>query len=213
MTTNEVIEALAGDLRPIVQGAVPRRIALGVGAGMLFSAAIMLAWLGVRPDLAAAMTTGLFWIKFAYTILFAAAGFSIVERLARPAGRAQSASLAVAALVAGIAILAMSQLATAPRTERAHLMFGSSADTCPWDIMILSLPILFGTWWALRGLAPTRLTIAGLAAGLMSGSVGAWIYSFHCDESAIPFVAVWYTLGIVLMGLFGAVLGRYLLRW
>jgi hypothetical protein len=212
-TTDAVIEALAGDLRPVVEGAVRRRIALGLGGGMLFSVAIMLAWLGVRPDFTAAMTTGLFWVKFAYTILFAAAGFSSVERLARPAGRAQLASLAVTSLIVGIAILAISQFAATPRAERAYLLFGSTADTGPWNIIILSLPIFCGIWWALRGLAPTRLTIAGLAAGLMSGSVGAWIYSFHCNESAIPFVAVWYTLGIALMGLLGAITGRYLLRW
>jgi hypothetical protein len=212
-TTSEVIDALAGDLRPVAEGTVARTIALGVGGGLLVSAAMMLAWLGVRPDFAAAMTTGLFWVKFAYTLLLVAAGLSSVGRLARPAGQAQAASVAVIVLVAGIAILAGEQLAMAPRAERDHLILGATAETCPWNIMILSLPIFLGSVWALRRLAPTRLTIAGLAAGLGAGAAGAWIYSFHCGESAIPFVAVWYTLGIALMSLCGAISGRYLLRW
>jgi len=43
--------------------------------------------------------------------------------------------------------------------------------------------------------------------------LGIWIYSFHCDETAIPFLAVWYTLGIAAVGALGAVTGRSLLRW
>lgn len=212
-TTSEVIDALAGDLRPVAKGAVARTITRGVGGGMLFSAALMLAWLGVRPDFATAMTTGLFWVKFTYTLLLVAAGLSSVGRLARPAGQARAAFVAVILLVTGIAILAGAQFATVPRAEWDDLILGATAETCPWNIMLLSLPIFLGTMWALREFAPTRLTIAGLAAGLGSGAAGAWIYSFHCDESAIPFVAAWYTLGIALMCLCGAISGRFLLRW
>ena len=55
MTTNAVIEALAGDLRPIVQGAVPRRIALGVGAGMLFGSVAKLVIARAMPSEASSL--------------------------------------------------------------------------------------------------------------------------------------------------------------
>ncbi len=62
-------------------------------------------------------------------------------------------------------------------------------------------------------LAPTRPALAGAAAGLAAGALGAFIYAFHCDESAAAFVALWYTFGIVSVGAIGAVAGRVLLRW
>jgi hypothetical protein len=47
----------------------------------------------------------------------------------------------------------------------------------------------------------------------LAGAAGAWVYAFHCDESAAPFVAIWYTLGIALVGALGGMLGQWLLRW
>jgi hypothetical protein len=48
---------------------------------------------------------------------------------------------------------------------------------------------------------------------LLAGAVGAWIYAFHCNESAAPFVAIWYTLGMAAVGASGGLLGKWLLRW
>jgi hypothetical protein len=96
---------------------------------------------------------------------------------------------------------------------RMHLMMGSSANVCPWRIIVLSLPILVGALWGMRGLAPVHLVRAGLAAGVLAGAAGAFVYAFHCDESAAPFVAIFYTLGIAAAGVIGAVLGRFALRW
>jgi hypothetical protein len=65
----------------------------------------------------------------------------------------------------------------------------------------------------MRSLAPTRLTLAGAVAGLLAGAAGTFIYAFHCNESAAPFVVIWYTLGIAAVGVLGALMGRSLLRW
>jgi hypothetical protein len=69
------------------------------------------------------------------------------------------------------------------------------------------------TFWALRQLAPTRLTLAGALAGLFAGGAGAFVYAFHCPETAAPFVALWYSAGILLTAGLGALLGPRLLRW
>jgi hypothetical protein len=65
----------------------------------------------------------------------------------------------------------------------------------------------------MRQLAPTRPILAGGCAGLLAGAAGAWVYAFHCNESAAPFMAIWYTLGIAAAGLLGAATGRWVLRW
>lgn len=65
----------------------------------------------------------------------------------------------------------------------------------------------------LRGLAPTRLRLAGAAAGFAAGSLGALVYSLHCPELAAPFLAIWYLLGMLIPTAIGAWLGPRLLRW
>jgi hypothetical protein len=92
-------------------------------------------------------------------------------------------------------------------------MMGASSNVCPWRIALLSLPLFAGAFWSLSKLAPTRPIVAGTMAGLLAGAFGAWIYAFHCDESAAPFVVIWYTLGIAAVGALGGALGRFVLRW
>jgi hypothetical protein len=65
----------------------------------------------------------------------------------------------------------------------------------------------------MRRFAPTRPTLAGAAAGLLSGGLAATVYGLHCQETAIPFVAIFYTLGIVLSTAAGAIIGSRVLRW
>jgi hypothetical protein len=50
-------------------------------------------------------------------------------------------------------------------------------------------------------------------AARIGGAAGAAIYAFHCPETALPFMAVWYVAAIALVAGLGAVLGRRLLRW
>ena len=65
----------------------------------------------------------------------------------------------------------------------------------------------------MKGLAPTRLALAGAAAGLLAGAGGALIYALHCPEMAAPFLAIWYLLGMLIPTAVGALLGPRLLRW
>lgn len=213
MKTDELIRTLAERARPIRRGAMVLRLACALLAGVVVSFAVMIPWLGVRPDLQEAVGTTSYWAKFIYPLLLALAAFWATERLARPGGKARVQGLAMLAPFAAIAALAAIQLLTAPPAEHVPLWLGDSYGECPWRILVLSLPILAAIIWALRGMAPTRLTLAGLAAGLAAGAAGAWVYAFHCSETAMPFLATWYTLGVVVTGAFGALIARPLLRW
>jgi hypothetical protein len=184
-----------------------------VAAGCLVSFVAMWAWLGLRPDLADAIATTAYWIKFAYTLTLAGICFWLTERLGRPgAGTTRLQGLLAVPLVI-IVVLAVIQLAAVPEDARRHLLMGASSNVCPWRIIALALPILVAAGLGMRRLAPTRLIAAGAACGLLAGAAGAWIYAFHCDESAAPFVAVWYTLGIAAVGAAGGASGKWLLRW
>jgi hypothetical protein len=92
-------------------------------------------------------------------------------------------------------------------------VMGHSAMVCPWFIAATSAPLLVALIWAVKGLAPTRLRLAGALAGLTAGGFGALIYCLHCPEVGAPFVAIWYSLGILIPCLVGALAGPRLLRW
>ncbi len=96
---------------------------------------------------------------------------------------------------------------------RDSLLFGTTWQSCPFLIAGLSLPLFVTFSWALRGLAPTRLRLAGLAVGFLSGALSALIYCLHCPEMGLPFVACWYLLGMLIPTAVGGMLGPKLLRW
>jgi hypothetical protein len=211
--SNELIDRLATDLRPTPRGLIARRLLVGALAGGVVSAALVAATLGFRHDLGDAVGDGMFWMKLGYTFSLAALALWACERLARPAGLAMGRLPWLLAPVAVLAALGAWWLAQVPAGERLATLLGHSAGACPWLIVAFSLPPLLGLIWATRALAPTRLRLAGLVLGLAAGGVGATAYAFHCDEMAAPFLAIWYSAGILGAGLIGALLGPRALRW
>ena len=213
MKTDDLIQGLSRDLKPTPRGAAAGRLALGLGAGALVSAALMVFWLRPRPDLTDALGTPMFWVKFFYAALAGLLLSLAAGRLSRPGVRLGGLAVAVGLPFALMGTMGAMRLALAARESWHELLMGHSADVCPWNILAIGLPLLAGAIWAIRGLAPTRLIAAGLAAGGAAGALSALIYGFHCPETAAPFVAIWYTLGIALVAALGGVLGARLLRW
>jgi hypothetical protein len=96
---------------------------------------------------------------------------------------------------------------------RAADLLGETAAICPWLIALLSLPCLLALAVVMRRAAPTRLRWAGFCAGLLAGAISMLVYSLHCPETGVAFVATWYTLGMCVPAAVGALLGPRLLRW
>jgi hypothetical protein len=211
--TDDLIAHLAADLRPVRRTAMIRRLWLVALLALVVSAVLMLLWLGPRPDMAEAVGTPIFWIKSAYTLGLALLGLWAVERLSRPAESGKAPLITAVLLLAAVVAAAVVDYAVMPATSRETMLMGSSAQECPFYIMALSVPFLVTNVMLMRRLAPTNLTGAGTAAGLMAGALGAWVYSFHCTEPGLPFLASWYSLGIAAITALGAALGRFLLRW
>ncbi len=213
MRTEDLINDLAERLTPVPPLWMERRLAGWTLIGALLSAGVMLGWLGLRPDLAAASLTGMFWVKFAYVLGLSLAGAGAALSLGRPGGRGTRGFALAFGLVAVLALVAAVSSLSAPVEARHRMMMGHSARLCPWFILAMSLPVLGSALIALRGMAPTRPALAGAAAGLLAGGTGAFVYAFYCNESAAPFIVLWYTAGIGASGLLGAILGRWTLRW
>jgi hypothetical protein len=210
---DDLIARLSDELEPAPKRAVPRRLATGLAAGAILAAMAMLAWLGLRPDLAEAVFGMMYWWKFLYTAAFAGLAFWATTRLARPGGSMRKPMAALFALIVVAGGMGIAQLLIMPPSMSRGLVMGSTALVCPFYIAALAIPIYAATVLVMRRLAPTNLTGAGLAAGLLAGSAAAWVYAFHCDENGMPFLAIWYTIGILIAALGGAVVGRWALRW
>lgn len=209
----ELIDRLVRDLRPLPPWALERRLLAALGLGMLGAMALMVLVLGPRHDWAQMLTSPVFLAKLAYAGGLALAGGVATARLARPLGGAGAAVPAALAVFLTLAAAALVSLAEAPAASRRDLVLGSTALVCPFLIALVSMPVLAGLLALLRRLAPTRPLAAGAAAGLLAGAAGTMVYALHCPETGLPFVALWYTAGILLTTALGAALGRFALRW
>lgn len=213
MQTPDLIKVLAKGLEPVRSGEARRRLRLAIALGMPVSVISMMASIGVNPELAAILGNPLFWMKVAFPLALAIPGVYLVDRLARP-GAALGRLPACMTVVVGILWLLGALFFTGTAADlRAQMLFGDTWLVCPFIVLGLALPVLGAALWALRGLAPTRLRLAGFAAGLLAGALGAFVYAWHCPELSVPFVAVWYVAGIGLAGVCGAMLGERVLRW
>ena len=154
--------------------------------------------LGVRPDIAEAARLPMFWVKLAFPAALLAGALLAVFRLSRPGASLGRVPAAIAAPVLAMWLLAAVVLLSAAPGERAQLVFGDSGATCPFIIALLSVPLFGAPLWAMKGLAPTRLALAGAAAGLLSGAGGALVYALYCTEMAAPFIGIWYLLGMLI---------------
>lgn len=211
--SDDLIDRLVGELRPTPRRALQARLFGWAGLGILVSAIIMVTWLGLRPDMMRAPGTMMFWSKFAYTAIFAVVGGLAALNLARPGGALIRQMIGLAVLVLLVGVGGLAQLMLMGPDQVTRLVMGSTALRCPFYIVALAAPIYAAVVFAMRRAAPTNPTLAGFAAGLFAGGAGAWVYAFHCTESGMPFIAIWYTLGVLASATIGAVIGRFVLRW
>jgi len=213
MRTDDLVTMLATAAGAVQPNQAARRYATAVGWGALGAALLMATLLGVRHDLAAAVLLPMFWVKLAFVASLAAASLFAALRLSRPGLRLAWVPGALTAPVLAIWLLAAVVLTRADAAQRAGLFFGDTWNSCPFLIAMLSAPVFVAVVWAIKGLAPTRLRLAGAAGGLLAGTVGALVYCLHCPELEAPFIGFWYLLGMLIPTAVGALLGPRLLRW
>jgi hypothetical protein len=213
METEKLIAMLAREPEPVPGAAVGRRFAAALAAGTVGATILLLAFLGVRIDLVQAMRDPMFWAKAALPAAVLAVALQAATRLARPGMRVGHAFEAALVPVVAIWLLAAFALLAAAPGERLGLFLGNTWASCPFNIGLLALPALAASFWAMKGLAPTRPGWAGAFSGLVAGATGALVYCLHCPEMAAPFVGTWYVLGIALPAIAGRVMGPLLLRW
>lgn len=212
MKTDELIVLLAGDAGAVAPRVWRQRYALALGAGVIGAALLMVMLLGVRPDIADAARLPMFWVKLAFPVVLATGALLAAVRLSRPGVALGRAGAMMVAPVLAIWVLAALALLGAP-ADRATLIWGETWKVCLFNIPMLSVPAFVAVFGVMKTLAPVRPALAGAAAGLLAGTLGATVYALHCPELAAPFIGLWYLLGILTPAALGAVIGPRLLRW
>lgn len=214
MRTDELIQILSTNLKPIERGHLTRSIALAVAAGALAALALALLALGMRPDLHSARAVGYLLLKLAFTLGIAVTSALLLARLVRPGGEEMTPMTVAAIPFGAIVLLAILSIAADPKPHGEAILTGEMWLECLVSIPIIAIvPFALIVWVVRRVAAPTDLPGTGAAAGLVGGGVSAMGYAFHCSEDSVPFVALWYGGTIALCSLAGAMLGRRLLRW
>jgi hypothetical protein len=214
MRTDELINTLVADhaaqprTRPIGHGLV-----MAIIGGLAISAALFSITLGFRPDIVSALGTWRFDMKLADNLVLVIVTTWVVLRLSRPTTTPPSAMRALVVPAFLLLAAVMYELVTVPASGWLNRAMGMNGFMCLANIIFLSIFPLSAVVYALRQAAPMSPALAGAAAGLLAGALGATVFAMHCMDDSPLFVAIWYTLATGLMAMVGLLVGQYVLRW
>jgi hypothetical protein len=214
MRTNDLIDKLVADyVAEPPPKPVAHRLVMAIIGGLAISAALFSITLGPRPDILSALSAWRFDIKWADNLVLVIAAAWVALRLSRPITTPPSAMRAL--IVPALLLLAAVtyELVTVPASEWPARAMGVNGVMCLANIIFLSVLPLTATIYALRQGAPMSPALAGAAAGLLAGALGATVFAMHCTNDSPLFVAIWYTLAIGLTAIVGLLVGQYVLRW
>lgn len=212
MQTSDLIRAIAADAR---RPGMPldRAWQLAVLAALFLAAAVFLATLGPRHDIAQALHTIRFPFKFVVTLTLALCTLPLIRSLSTP-GAAIGNRFPLLLLAPGLLAVAIAaELLVVPPSQWMARTIGTNNLFCLTFIPLIGAAPLAAFLAALRYGAPTRPVVAGAVAGLLAGALSASFYAAHCTDDSPLFVAVWYTLGIAILAGLGALAAPRLLQW
>ncbi|PHR95798.1 MAG: hypothetical protein COA68_16795 [Oceanobacter sp.] len=170
---------------------------------------VVLALVGSRDDLPSYLGSIPFLFKASAMVLLAGGCAILVRAAAIPGFRARP----IVALWPTILFLLTAVVLDQSGLPLTGVHPPLSATACVGTIIAASLPAIGLIVAALRRGTPTKLRQAGFFAGLLAGALGAMVYSVFCENDGAAFVALWYSLAVVIVGCIGAVLGPKWLAW
>jgi hypothetical protein len=214
MNTQQLIHSLASDLQAGAGSSHARpswtRLAVPTALASLVSLAAILLLLSPSPHLAHGPGATIVFSALAGAVL-AAGAFWATLKLSYPEGRL---GLWWLFLPLGILLLGLGlEMSDTPSSSWMVRLWGDSPGACFLCVTALSLPILAAALVALRDGAPTHPRLCGAMAGLLAGGIAAALYTLHCPEDSLLFVASWHVPAVLTVTFVGALAADRWLRW
>lgn len=197
MKTDDLITLLARQPDALPKAHPARDTALAVFAGLGTAFLLMALVLGLRPDLAEAVASPLFWQKIGALALLAVVAGVAAYRSGLPGRALRSTERLRWAAPAWLAVATMVTVVSAPAGERLGLFHSPTILVCLTMVPLLSVLPAAAMVWALRRAAPTEPARAARAVGWIAGAIGAFAYAFHCQADQPGYVLVWYGLAVI----------------
>jgi len=211
MKTDRLIDALASEADVVRPGLAERRIAIASGVGLLLALLLVAVVFGFRSDVATAATSVA--LKAVFGVMASIAAAPLLLEVARPNTNAMRAAAPAALFALASVVLAMVMFLLTPPDVRVFSWFGGGVPECLYRIPLLAAPIAAALYFAVRGLGPTRLSLAGAAIGGVSGALGAIAYATCCPMDSALYVASWYLAAILFCAALGAIVIGRALKW
>jgi hypothetical protein len=212
MKTSQLIDALAADPAMHVPS-LQRSLILALAIGAAISAALFLAIVGPRADIATAAQTVRFDLKFVDTLALALPSAALCIHILRPDARLGALAMLLVAPLLLLAGAVVAELFVVPSDQWGARLIGSNAVHCLTIIPLLSIAPLMALIYAMRAGAPQNPTLAGALAGAAAAGIAATLYATNCPDDSPLFVASWYPLATLIVAGVGALAGRRFLRW
>lgn len=210
--TETLIEALAQDLAP-VRPLRRWRGMTGALLGLLAGVLLLLALVGVRPDLLAARPDPIGVVSAGvFLVLTLASAWAAIDS-ARPAVGARRDGWAWGLLAAAVLpVAALFLIATSLLHGDSSPLQDNGRDCITFALFAGLFTAAVLTAWLRRG-APVRLGQAGLLTGLAAGSAGVFAVSLYCPHTNMVHIGIWHGLAVAIAALLGRLIVPPLLRW
>lgn len=210
MNTGDLIKVIAQDaqMQPVPMA---RRLFWSVTGSFVVAALALIATIGVRPDIWAALTTSQFDVKLFSVATLLSGAWAAARQLSRPETDARTTLVIMTLPLLVLAVAVVSELLSTEAATWGARAIGTQAKVCSVAILGLSFAILLMT--AMRVGAPRSPKLAGAVVGPFVGATGAFFHAIHCPDDSPIFVALWYTLPVAALAAFGVIIGNHVLRW
>ncbi|WP_439495016.1 NrsF family protein [Bosea sp. (in: a-proteobacteria)] len=213
MQTDDLISVMTASHQPVDTGWLRRATGIAALGALVVTVTLVLATLGARPDLASTWMTLPVVAKALLGASVATIALMLFQRSLRPGLKTARLVPLVAVPLLAAAAWALLTLAQAPVEHWSALVFGRYWRACLIAVPLYALcPLVILLILARRG-APIDGRLTGACAGLASAGLATVAYSVHCPDDAAPFLAVWYTLAIMIVTGLGALAFPRLVRW
>ena len=213
MDAEQLVNRLSAESGNKPRFAPTRSLMLGALAAFAIAIVFSVILLSPRPDLVGSAANPIFLIKIIFSMSVVVGAGLVVRDLSIPGRKPRWWLPLTAAPFFIIALVAIEQTVVGHPTGLEHAARHASLVNCLWQIGLLGLPAFVLISVIVRSMAPTDLVRTGVYVGLLSGAIGAFGYAFHCNDDYVVFVALGYTLAMLLMASIGGLLGPRILRW